>query len=197
MRWRGWRWPTKRGRWEEGKRDKRWKMWWSNRNKEKWGRKEGERGRGGPLISTERQKWMNPIGRRASCSLLSPRLGELQTHFIEICEIGEASYRLIYHRPTSAHRSFRLHNKIRNWHFSASPSRSNNLGLRSSSFEMLLEYCECLWEGGTNPDWSSNRLGRGPNRLFNAAACWKGIDGRMLCTSHGRAQRSIHRIWSD
>lgn len=73
-----------------------------------------ERGRLGPLISSERQKWMNPIGRRASCSLLSPRLGELQTHFIEICEIRKARYRLIYHRATPAHRSLRLHNKIYN-----------------------------------------------------------------------------------
>lgn len=73
-----------------------------------------ERGRLGPLISSERQKWMNPIGQRASCSLLSPRLGELQTHFIEICEIRKAAYRLIYHRATPAHRSLRLHNKIYN-----------------------------------------------------------------------------------
>lgn len=60
----------------------------------------GERGRVGPLISSERQKWMNPIGRRASCSLLSPCLRELQTHFIEICEIRKALYRSIYHRAT-------------------------------------------------------------------------------------------------
>lgn len=82
----------------------------------------GRRGRGeerrGPSLSADkRQKQMNPIGRRGSSSLLSPRLHELRTHFIEICEIRKAGYRVIYHAATWGHTSSWLHNKSHNWHF--------------------------------------------------------------------------------
>lgn len=78
---------------------------------EEWGK---ERGGGPPLSADKRQKWMNPIGWRASSSLLSPRLHELRTHFIEICEIRKAGYRVIDHRATPAHTSSQLHNKSHN-----------------------------------------------------------------------------------
>lgn len=85
--------------------------------------RKGEEGRsakegreGPPLSADKRQKWMNSIGRRTSSSLLSARLHELRTHFIEICEIRKAGYRVIYHRATLAHTSSQLHNKSHNWH---------------------------------------------------------------------------------
>lgn len=85
----------------------------------RWGgRRERTRERGGPPLSADkRQKWMNPIGRWASSSFLSPRFHELGTHFIEICEIREAARRVIDHCVTPAHTFCRLHNKIHKWHF--------------------------------------------------------------------------------
>lgn len=88
---------------------------WVEREEEE--EEKGEEREGPTLSADKRQKWMNPIGRRASCSLLSPRLRELRTHFIEICEIRKAGYRVIYHRVTPAHTSSQLHNKSHNWHF--------------------------------------------------------------------------------
>lgn len=80
------------------------------------GRSAKEGREGPPLSADKRQKWMNSIGRRTSSSLLSARLHELRTHFIEICEIRKAGYRVIYHRATLAHTSSQLHNKSHNWH---------------------------------------------------------------------------------
>lgn len=90
---------------------------WAIRKRRGGGERRGEEREGPPLSADKRQKWMNPIGRWASSSLLSPRLRELRTHFIEICEIRKAGYRVIYHRATPAHTSSLLHNKSHNWHF--------------------------------------------------------------------------------
>lgn len=114
-------------------------------------RREGgeRRGEGPPLSADKRQKWMNPIGRWASSSLLSPRLHELRTHFIEICEIRKAVYRVIYHRATPAHTSSRLHNKIHNWHFCFGFLNNYMLRQLQSSSGFLL----CCFQGQTNLDW--------------------------------------------
>lgn len=72
----------------------------------------GGRGRRAASLSADkRQKWMNPIG---CSSLLSALLRELGTHFIEICEIRKAGYRVIDHRAAPAHTSSQLHNKSHN-----------------------------------------------------------------------------------
>ena len=104
----------KKGRWKKWKGDKRAKESDEEARERRWKKRrraKEERREGPPLSADKRQKWMNPIGRQASSSLLSPRLHELRTHFIEICEIRKAGYRVIYHWATPAHTSSRLHNK--------------------------------------------------------------------------------------
>lgn len=103
---------------EKETRGKGW--WWRSKGndlKGEEGKRRKEKEEVPPPSADKRQKWMNPIGRRASSSFLSPRLHELRTHFIEICEIRKAGYRVIYHHATPAHISSQLHNKIHNWHF--------------------------------------------------------------------------------
>lgn len=103
---------------EKETRGKGW--WWRSKGndlKGEEGKRRKEKEEVPPPSADKRQKWMNPIGRRASSSFLSPRLHELRTHFIEICEIRKAVYRVIYHHVTPDHISSWLHNKIHNWHF--------------------------------------------------------------------------------
>lgn len=103
---------SRRRKKRKGEYQKRKVMKKQRKGEEGRSRKEG---REGPSPSADkRQKWMNPIGRRDSSSLLSSRLHELRTHFIEICEIRKAGYRVIYHRATPAHTSSQLHNKSHN-----------------------------------------------------------------------------------
>lgn len=150
---RVWRWKTKKKEEDERRAEKetRGKGWRRGGKGNDLKGEEGRRREGVPPLSADkRQKWMNPIGWWASCSLLSPRLHELRTHFIEICEIRKAGYRVIYHPATPAHTSSWLHNKIHNWHCFFLSSLTI---ICCRSYKAAVGDVVCYFQGQTNLDW--------------------------------------------